>query len=151
MASKLLEMYRGALDQGALPESLREALIVLIPKLHKDHELRELYRPISLINVDAKILAKLLATQLNNVIASIIHPDRTGFIPARSTAINIHRLFTILQSDGPNPDTRVVVSLDTQKAFDSIEWPYLIAVLGWLGFGPRFIAWVELLYTKPIA
>lgn len=119
--SKELEVYRNAFAQGIIPEPLREALIVLIPKPHKDYDLSESYRPISLINVDAKILAKLLAKRLNKVIASVIHPDQTGFIPARSTAINLRCLFTIIQSEGPNTDTWVVVSLDTHKAFDSIE------------------------------
>lgn len=105
LASRLLEMYKGALEQGVLPESLREALIVLIPKPHKDHELCESYRPISLINVYAKIIAKILALRLNKVIESIIHPDQMGFIPRRSTAINLRRLFTILQSEGHDPDT----------------------------------------------
>lgn len=123
LASKLLEVYNDALERGVFPDSLREALVVLIPKLHKDHDVCESYRPISLINVDAKIPAKILAKCLNKVIASI-HSGQTGFIPMRSTAINLRRLFTVLQSDVPTPDTRVVVSLDTHKAFDSIEWPY---------------------------
>lgn len=127
LAPKLLEMYNHAFDRGILPESLREALIVLIPKLHKDHDLCESYRPISLINVDAKILAKLLVKRLNMLIASIIHTDQTGFIPARPTAINLRHLITVIQSEDPSPDTCVVVSLNTHKAFDSIEWPYLIA------------------------
>lgn len=115
LAPKLMVMYEDAYDRGILPESMREAFIVLIPKPHKDHDLCESYRPISLINVDTKILAKLLAKRLNKVIASIIHPDQTGFIPKRSTVINLRRLFTILQSKGPALDTRVVVSLDTQS------------------------------------
>lgn len=150
LATKLLEIYRDAFDKGMLPESLREALIVLIPKPHKDHDYCESYRPISLINMDAKILVKILAQRLNKVIASIIHLDQTGFIPARSTAINLRCLFTVLQSEGPNPDTRVVVSLDTHKAFNYIEWPYLLAVLKRLRFRPKFIAWVHLLYAKPL-
>lgn len=41
--------------------------------------------------------------------------------------------------------------LDTHKAFDSIEWPYLQAVLVWLGFGPNFVSWVKLFYSHPVA
>lgn len=124
MASKLLEVYSDALERGVLPDSLREALIVLIPKPHKDNDYCELYRPISLL-----WMPKVLAKRLNKVIVSIIHSDQMGFIPMRSTAINLRGLFTVLQSEGPDTDTRVVVSLDTHKAFDSIEWPYLWAVL----------------------
>lgn len=117
LAQKLLEVYDDAFEKGMLPNSLRETLIVLIPKPHKDHNLCESYHPISLINVDAKSLAKLLARRLNKVIASIINSDQTGFILMSSTTINLCRLFTVLQSTGPDPDTRIVVSLDTHKEF----------------------------------
>lgn len=144
-------MYSKAYEQNVLPTSLHEALIVLIPKLSKDPRPCESYRPIALINVDIKILAKVLVRRLNNVIDKLIHPDQTGFILGRSTAINLRHLFTNLQISMDHPDTRIVVSLDTQKVFDSIEWPYLFAILEWLGFGTWFTKWVKLLYTYPTA
>lgn len=53
------------------------------------------YNPqISLINVDAKLSAKILATQLNTVITALVHPDQSGFRPGRGMDINIRRLFT---------------------------------------------------------
>lgn len=54
-------------------------------------------------------------------IAKIIHPDQNNFIPGRSTAINLHSLFTNLKISSDTPDMRIVVSLDTHKAFNSIE------------------------------
>lgn len=121
MHKNFLEVYKDGFDKGILPDSLREALIVLIPKLHMDHNFCNSYHTIPLINADAKILATLLARRHSKVIASIINPDQTGFIRMRLTAINLRRMFTILQSVRPEPDTRIVVSLDTHKAFDSIE------------------------------
>lgn len=107
--------------------------------------------PISLINVNAKILAKVLARRLNLIIPTIIVPDQTGFIPGRFKAINLHRLFTNLQVPSEGPDSRIVVSLDMHKAFDSIDFPYLIAILRQLGFVNTFITLVKLLYTHPTA
>lgn len=145
----LLNTYNEALKDRVLPPSMREALIILILKPRKDPLKCDSYRPISLINVDVKILAKVLANLLNKVVAKLVGSDHGGFIPGRSTRINIRRLFHNLTCPYDYSPTRVVVSLDTCKAFDSMEWPYLFRVLLYR-FGPRLIAWICLLYTLPL-
>lgn len=77
---------------------MHEALMVPIPKPNNDPHDCESYQPISLINTDRKIISKILAICLNSVVTTSIKSDQTGFIPGRSTHINIRRLFTILQS-----------------------------------------------------
>lgn len=68
-----------------------------------------------------------------------MHPDQTMFMTGRGTDINIRRLFTYMASaDEHSPG--LVVSLDTEKAFDSVEWTYFWAVLQELSFAPNFIA-----------
>lgn len=94
LTGKLQAMLTEAQQLETLPYSLSEAVIVVIPKPGKDSSLCSSYRPISLINVDAKLLAKVLAMRLNTVITALIHPDQTGFMPGRGTDINIRRLFT---------------------------------------------------------
>lgn len=76
----LLNMYNEALLHGQLPQTLRQASICLIPKKDKDPLCCESYRPISLLNVDCKILAKFLAKHLETVLPTLISPDQTGFI-----------------------------------------------------------------------
>lgn len=93
----LLQVFRASAIQNQLPDSMQEAVIIVLPKPGKDPMLPESYRPISLLPVDAKILAKVLATRLSRVISSLIHPDQTGFIPGKSTAINLRRLYLNLQ------------------------------------------------------
>lgn len=85
----LLEVFQEALETGHLPPSMREAIIVLIPKPGKDPTDPGSYRPISLLPVNIKLLAKVLATRLSTVIHEVIHEDQAGFMPNRSTAINI--------------------------------------------------------------
>lgn len=119
---------------------MREALIILFLKPRKDPLKCDSYRPISLINADVKILAKVLANRLNTVVAKLVRSDQGGFIPGRSTRMNICRLFHNLQYPHDCTPTRAIVSLDTCKAFDSVEWPYLFQVLLRYGFGPRIIA-----------
>lgn len=72
-------------------------------------------------------------------------------MPGKNTAMNIRRLYMNIQAQHDNSGTRVVVALDTAKAFDSVEWPYLWECLHNYGFCPHFIKWVQLLYQTPKA
>lgn len=74
---ELLKLYNHIFDSETLSESMQEAVIIVIPKPGKDPKYPDSYRPISLLQVDIKILAKLLATRLNQIILSLMHPDQT--------------------------------------------------------------------------
>lgn len=77
LVPKLHELFTYIFQSGSLPKSMSEAFIVLIPKPGKNLELPGSYRPISLLQLDIKILAKVLALRLNKVILTLIHPDKT--------------------------------------------------------------------------
>ncbi|XP_072009068.1 ATP synthase subunit C lysine N-methyltransferase isoform X1 [Engystomops pustulosus] len=144
---KLLKVFEESFEKGDLPRSMKEAIIVVIPKEGKDPQVPESYRPISLLSTDVKILAKTLSNRLIRVIPSIIHSDQTGFMPQKSTSINIRRLLLNLQIPADNIGQRAVLTLDAAKAFDSVEWQYLWEVMRVIGFGPNFISWVKVLYS----
>lgn len=148
---ELLKTMQDAFETTILPPSMREATVVVLPKPGKDPLLPDSYRPISLLAVDIKILAKVLASRLAKIIHKLIHPDQSGFIPNRSTAPNIRRLYLNLQIPTLNMGQRAVLSLDAAKAFDSVEWDHLWNTLDAFGFGPTFIKWVKILYTLPTA
>lgn len=148
---KLKDLYQSIFDTNSLPLSMQEAQIIVLPKPGKDPHYPESYSPISLLQVDIKILAKILASRLNTVTLTLIHPDQTGFMPGKNTAMNIRRLYMNIQAQHDNSGTRVVVALDTAKAFDSIEWPYLWECLHNYGFDPQFMQWVKLLHQTPKA
>lgn len=144
-------VFEDVREVGRLPHSMNEAFIVLLLKPGKEVHSPDSYRPISLLTTDVKLLVRALVTRLAKVIHKIIHNDQSGFIPSRSTALNIRRLFLNLQIHVDNPGRRAILSLDAAKVFHSIKWPYLWAVLRRFGLGDNFIQWVKLLYAAPKA
>ncbi len=104
---------------GSLPLSLNEACITLIAKKGEDTLECTSYRPISLLNTDAKILAKALARQLDEVIPRIIATDQTGIVKNRHSFFNVRRLLNIPYSSSERVP-ECAVSLDVEKTFDLV-------------------------------
>lgn len=147
----MMNMFNHSFECGTLPPSLREANISLILKKGKCPEDCASYRPISLLNVDLKILSKVLARRLEDLLPIIVREDQTGFIKGRNSYNNIRRLLNIIQISEQHKIDGLVISLDAEKAFDRVEWSYLFSTLDRFGLGDSFVRWVKVLYTQPMA
>lgn len=151
LAPILLLVFDETFESGSLPPTMRQAVISLILKKDKPPLECGSFRPISLLNVDSKLLAKILARRLEIILPSIISDDQTGFIKNRHSFFNLRRLYNILYDPTPPDTPEVIISLDAEKAFDRVEWDYLFYTLDRFGFGPKLISWIKILYFSPLA
>lgn len=96
------------------------------------------WRPISLLNVDYKIISKVTTTRLSRVLDTIVDPDQTCSVPGRSISSNFVLLCDLFDYTDLTNDTAILVSLDQEKKFDRVDRSFLMDLLNHFGFGPNF-------------
>ena len=134
--------------EGQLSSNQRQAIIVLIEKRDKDKCFLKNWRPISLINVDAKIASKAIALGIKKVIGKLFHCDQTAFVCNRNIGESVCLIKRILEYTDENDIEASLFSADFEKAFDSVERSFIISTHRAFGFGPDCIQWVKMFFTK---
>ena len=144
----LLESYKYSRQCGNLSIDQRRGVINLIPKKNKDTASLSNWRPLTLLNTDYKILAKLFAYRFKTLLPSIIHDDQTGFIPGRYIGCNINRLINTMEHCSDKEIEAMIISIDFCKAFDMMEWDFIHTAMEYFGFPIEFINWIKILYVN---
>uniref|UniRef100_A0A670IDL4 Reverse transcriptase domain-containing protein n=1 Tax=Podarcis muralis TaxID=64176 RepID=A0A670IDL4_PODMU len=145
----LMEVCNQIMGGGRAPETWKEAFITLIPKVETEKTQLRNYRPISLLNVDYKIFADILASRLKKVLNEVIHKDQAGFLPGRHLFDNTRNIIDILELLQTNINTKaVLIFIDAEKAFDNISWKFMKKNLEGMGVGRGFENGIEAIYSE---
>lgn len=114
---------------GFLPKGVNATILALIPKKTDAREMKD-YRPISYCNVLYKIISKILANRLKTILPGFIAPNQSAFIEDRLLMENLllaTELVKDYHKDGVS--SRCAMKIDISKAFDSVQWSFLLNVL----------------------
>ena len=144
----LVDSLNFGFSVGQLSVTQTQAIITLIPKPGKDSKLIKNWRPISLLNIDYKIGTKVIAKRMENVLPNIIGDHQTAFIKGRYIGENIRLVEDILDYTNQNHIPGMLLFADLEKAFDSVEWNFLMATLKKFNFGPNMLSWIKCFYSN---
>ena len=123
----LVDSINDSYEFGELSNSQKQAIMTLIEKKGKDKRMIKNWRPISLINVDAKIISKVLAKRLEKVLPSIIHSNQNAFVKGRSIFDAVRTSDDMVDYTKRNGLSGLLIAIDFEKAFDTL---ILISSLG---------------------
>ena len=148
VAEILINSFNYSYEIGKLSISQRRGIIKLIPK--KDANLNSIknWRPLTLLNCDYKIATKAIASRIKMVLPKLVSNDQTGFIRDRFIGENIRLIDSVSKYTKAKNMPGLLLFLDFEKAFDTLEWPFIRKTFEHFGFGPTLLNWLKVFYCN---
>ena len=140
-----ISSIRQAKERKELSISQRQAIIKLIEKKDRDKRYIKNWRPISLLNVDIKILSKALSKKLKGVLPCLISTQQTAYVQNSNISESGKLISNIIEITNIRQMEGFLITMDFERAFDSLDHKVLISFLIKFGFGQNFISWIEII------
>ena len=141
-------MVLSTYERKMLHTTARQGILNLIPKANKDTRYVKNLRPITLLNVDYKLIEKAIADKMIPALKHIIHPDQRGFMKDRRISVNIRKMLDIMHLAEKEDIEAVIMSLDFVKCFDKCSFQILHGSLKFFDFGNIVQEWTKILYDS---
>ncbi|RVW25038.1 LINE-1 reverse transcriptase-like [Vitis vinifera] len=138
---EVLEMFKEFHEQGSFLKSLNNTFLVLIPKKGGAADLGD-FRPISLLGGLYKLMAKVLANRLKRVLNKVVAPTQNAFVMGRQILDASLIANEVIDSWQKRKEKGLICKLDIEKAYDSINWQFLLKTLHKMGFGSKWLGWM---------
>lgn len=143
----LTEVYNNIYIQGSLTNSMKTALVTLIPKKGDKSELKN-WRPISLLNSDYKLLSKVISARLKYKLVNLISPEQKCGIPNRRIEEVHLNIAAVLTDSMKNSKPVTILTIDQSKAFDKVNQTFLFEAMDSLNIDKHIITWAKILYKN---
>lgn len=129
-------------DNGTLLKETDNTIISLVPKVPTPSKVND-FRPISCCNVLYKCISKLISDRIKVSLDHIVSENQSAFVPGRSISDNILLTQELMRGYHINRGAaRCAFKVDIQKAYDTVDWQFLEAILGFFGFKEKMIKWI---------
>ena len=142
----LLKSYQETYECGCFSVSQRRGIITCIPKEGKSKFYIKNWRPITLLNCDIKIASAALANRIKPILQDLISDTQKGFLKGRYIGECTRTILDILHRAEEEDIPGLLLLLDFEKAFDTVEWSFIQKTLQFFNFGDSFCHWVKTLY-----
>ena len=141
----MLHAFQRYLDTETLTEQQKTGIITCLPKQGNDRRHMKNWRPITLLNSTYKIFSGILADRLKTTLDNIIHNDQKGFVQNRFIGENIRLIHDIMTECEIQNLQGILILVDFEKAFDTLDWKFIESVFKLSNFGENFLSWIKIL------
>ena len=148
LGSFVVRSLNEGFSKGEMSITQKEGIIICLPKGDKPKEYLKNWRPITLLNVVYKIGSASIANRIKLTLPKLISEDQTGFVPGRYIGDSIRIIYDLIHYLEEKKLPGLLVSIDFEKAFDSVSWEYMKKVLKAFGFGNDICRWIFAFYNE---
>ena len=139
---EIMGFFKDFFERGKFVRSLNTTFLVLIPKKGGAEDLTD-FRPISLVGSLYKLLAKVLANRLKKVVGKVVSTTQNAFVEGRQILDAALIANEVIDSLLKRKESGVLCKLDLEKAYDRINWDFLLSVMQKMGFGEKWAGWIK--------